>query len=150
MNGEFMKKEEYQQLVKQYSPKEPKLRNALVAFVVGGTIGFIGEVIINILMESFGISRVDSSAWLAFILILFASFMTAIGKFDNWVLKAKCGLIIPTTGFAHSVQSAAIDYKKDGFITGIGANIFKLAGSVILYGIVSAFFFVLVKVMIYG
>ena len=150
MNGEFMKKEEYQQLVKLYSPKEPKLKNAIVAFIVGGAVGFIGEVIINILMESFGISRVDSSAWLAFILILFASFMTAIGKFDNWVLKAKCGLIIPTTGFAHSVQSAAIDYRKDGFVTGIGANIFKLAGSVILYGIVSAFFFVLVKVMIYG
>mgnify|MGYP003500102647 CR=1 FL=1 len=145
-----MKKEEYQELVKRFSPKEPKLRNAIVAFAIGGTVGFIGEIIINILMESFGLSRVDSCAWLAFILILFASFMTAIGKFDNWVTKAKCGLIIPTTGFAHSVQSAAIDYKKDGYVTGVGANIFKLAGSVILYGIVSAFFLVLVKVMIYG
>lgn len=145
-----MKKEEYQELVKRLSPKEPKLRNAIVAFIIGGTVGFIGEMIINILMESFGLSRVDSSAWLAFILILFASFMTAIGKFDNWVTKAKCGLIIPTTGFAHSVQSAAIDYKKDGYVTGVGANIFKLAGSVILYGIVSAFFLVLIKVMIYG
>lgn len=145
-----MKKEEYQELVNKLSPKEPKLRNAIVAFLVGGSVGIIGEIIITFLMESFGLSRVDSSAWLAFILILFASFMTAIGKFDNWVTKAKCGLIIPTTGFAHSVQSAAIDYKKDGFVTGIGANIFKLAGSVIIYGIVSAFFLVLIKVMIYG
>lgn len=145
-----MKKEEYQKLVQELTPKEPKLRNAIVAFLVGGTVAVIGELIIVLLMESFGISRVDSSAWLAFILILFASFMTAIGKFDNWVNKAKCGLIIPTTGFAHSVQSAAIDYKKDGFVTGIGANIFKLAGSVIIYGIVSAFFLVLIRVMIYG
>jgi len=142
-----MNKEEYKKLVKNLSPKEPKLRNAIVAFLVGGTIGFIGEIIINILMKSFGLARVDSFAWLAFILILFSTFMTAIGKFDNWVQKAKCGLIIPTTGFAHSVQSAAIDYKKDGYITGIGANVFKLAGSVILYGIVSAFFLVLIKVM---
>ncbi len=145
-----MNKDEYQKLVKSLSPKEPKLKNALVAFGVGGLVGFIGEVIVRILMESFGLSRVDSCAWLAFILILFASFMTAIGKFDNLVMKAKCGLIIPTTGFAHSIQSAAIDYKKDGLVTGIGANIFKLAGSVILYGIVSAFFLCLIKVAIYG
>ena len=145
-----MNKDEYQKLVKSLSPKEPKLKNALVAFGVGGLVGFIGEVIVRILMESFGLSRVDSCAWLAFILILFASFMTAIGKFDNLVMKAKCGLIIPTTGFAHSIQSAAIDYKKDGLVTGIGANIFKLAGSVILYGIFSAFFLILIKVALYG
>lgn len=145
-----MNKEDYKKLVKELSPKEPKLRNAIVAFVTGGFIGFMGEVVVNILMKSFGLSRVDSFAWLAFIVILFATFMTAIGKFDNWVCKLKCGLIIPTTGFAHSVQSAALDYKRDGFITGIGANVFKLAGSVILYGIVSAFFLVLIKVVLYG
>jgi len=145
-----MNKEEYQELVKRKSPQEPKLRNAIVAFLVGGSVGFIGEIIVNILMESFGLSRVDSCAWLAFILILFASLLTAIGKFDNWVVKAKCGLIIPTTGFAHSVQSAALDYKKEGLITGIGANLFKLAGSVILFGIVSAFFLVLIRVICYG
>jgi len=145
-----MNKEEYQELVQTLTPKEPKLRNAIVAFLVGGSIGFIGEIIVKILMESFGLSRVDSCAWLAFILILFASLMTALGKFDNWVTKAKGGLIIPTTGFAHSVQSAALDYKKEGFITGIGANMFKLAGSVILFGIVSSFFLVLLRVMLYG
>lgn len=145
-----MNSEEYKKLVKEISPKEPKLRNAIIAFLVGGFIGFIGEVIVNILMKSFGLARVDSLAWLAFIVIVFATFMTAIGKFDNWVCKAKCGLIIPTTGFAHSVQSAALDYKKDGFITGIGSNVFKLAGSVILYGVVSSFFLVLLKVVLYG
>lgn len=145
-----MKKEEYQNLVKELSSKEPKLKNAIIAFLTGGFVGFIGEVIVHILMESFGLSRVDSLSYLAFILILFATFMTAIGKLDNWVSKCKCGLIIPTTGFAHSVQSAALDYKKDGYVTGIGSNIFKLAGSVLLYGIVSAFFLVLIKVIFYG
>jgi len=145
-----MNKEEYQDLVKKISPKEPKLRNAVVAFLVGGLIGFIGEVVIHILMESFGLSRTDSYAWLSFLIIFLATLLTALGKFDNLVEKAKCGLIIPTTGFAHSVQSAAIDYKKEGIVTGIGANIFKLAGTVILHGIVSAFFLVLLKVIIYG
>jgi stage V sporulation protein AC len=79
-----------------------------------------------------------------------ACLFTALGFFDNWVTKAKAGLIIPTTGFAHSVASAALDYKRDGLVTGVGANIFKLAGSVILYGIVSAFFLSVLGVIIYG
>ena len=145
-----MKREEYQTLVKRLSPKENCFKNAIIAFLIGGLVGFIGEIIVHIIMESFALSRVDSFAYLAFILILFATFMTATGKFDNWVSFCKCGLIIPTTGFAHSVQSAALDYKKDGFVTGIGSNIFKLAGSVILYGIVSSFFLVLLKVILYG
>ncbi len=145
-----MNKDEYKKLVREVSPKENKLKNCFFAFFIGGLVGLSGEVIINIIMRSFGESRVDSYSWLAFIIILFATFMTAIGKFDDWVSKAKCGLIIPTTGFAHSIQSSALDYKKEGLITGIGANVFKLAGAVILYGIVSAFFFALLKVIVYG
>ena len=145
-----MNKKEYLKLVKRLSPKEERIKNSLIAFLVGGLVGLIGEIIIYILIESFGISRTDSFAWLSFILILFASFMTAIGKFDNWVSKAKCGLIIPTTGFAHSVQSAALDYKRDGLITGIGSNMLKLAGSVIVYGIISSFFLIILRVMLYG
>ncbi len=64
--------------------------------------------------------------------------------------KAKAGLLIPTTGFAHSVASSALDYKKEGLVTGLGSNFFKLAGSVILYGILSAFILVIVKVIIGG
>ena len=145
-----MNKFEYQQLVKKHSPKEYKFKNAIIAFLVGGSIGFGGELIVKFLMESFGLSHVDSCAWLAFIIISLTCFMTAIGKFDNFVAKAKCGLIIPTTGFAHSFQSAALDYKKEGFVTGIGSNAFKLAGTVILAGIISAFFLVLLKVILYG
>ena len=75
---------------------------------------------------------------------------TGLGFFDNWVLKCRCGLIIPTTGFAHSVTSSAMDYKEDGLITGLGANFFKLAGSVILYGIIDSFILVIVRVIISG
>lgn len=145
-----MNKEEYKKLVAKHTPKEPKLRNIGVAFFVGGTVGFIGEFLTFILRESFGMSQVVAGVWTCLIIIASASLLTALGFFDNWVSKCKCGLIIPTTGFAHSVTSSALDYKKDGLITGLGSNFFKLAGSVILYGVISAFILVVVSVVISG
>ena len=82
------------------------------------------------------------------IFIVFASLCTALGFFDKWVTKFKCGLLIPITGFAHSMTSAAMDYKNEGPIYGIGSNIFKLAGSVILYGVVSAWIFGMIRYLI--
>ena len=70
--------------------------------------------------------------------------------FNNWVNFAKCGLIIPITGFAHAMMSAALEYKKEGLVTGIGANMFKLAGSVIIFGVVSAYLFGLLRFVIMG
>lgn len=145
-----MNQDEYQKLVKELTPKENKLKNAGIAFLVGGLIGFLGEVFIHILMVSCGMARTDATVWLAIFIIFIASLFTAMGFFDNWVSKAKAGLIVPTTGFAHSISSSALDYKKDGLITGLGANFFKLAGSVILYGILSAFILVVLKVIIGG
>ncbi len=145
-----MNKEEYQKLVEQYTPKEKKLKNAVIAFLVGGSIGFMGQVVVTIFQNSFGMEVTESYAWLCILIILISCFLTALGFFDNWVSKCKAGLFLPTTGFAHSVTSSALDYKKDGFITGLGANFFKLAGSVILYGMVSAFFLAVLGVIIYG
>ena len=145
-----MTKEDYQKLVKKHTPKEPRLRNILLAFFVGGIIGFIGEFLVYILQESFYLTKTEAGTWTCLIIIGLASLLTALGFFDNWVNKCKCGLIIPTTGFAHSITSSALDYKKDGLITGLGANVFKLAGSVILYGIVSAFILAVIKVVLYG
>lgn len=145
-----MNKDEYKKLVDRLTPKENKSKNAIVAFLIGGLVGLLAEGIIVLIMEFSGVSRVEACQWACLIVIFLACLLTALGFFDNWVTKAKSGLILPTTGFAHSVMSAALDYKKDGFITGIGANIFKLAGSVILYGIVSAFFFAILGVIIYG
>lgn len=145
-----MNKDEYKKLVNRLTPKEKKSKNAIVAFLVGGLIGFLAELTAVIIMECFATSRVEAYQWTCLIIIFIACLFTALGFFDNWVTKAKAGIILPTTGFAHSVMSAALDYKRDGFITGIGANVFKLAGSVILYGMVSAFFFAILGVIIYG
>ena len=142
-----MPKEEYKELVEKITPKENKCKNAFIAFLVGGLVGIIGELIIHMLSCCFGLSKTDSYAYLAIIIILFGSLFTALGFFDSWVSFAKAGLFLPTTGFAHSISSCALDYKKDGLITGLGASFFKLAGSVILYGILSAFFLLIVRMV---
>lgn len=145
-----MKREEYQKLVNEYTPKVNKWRNAVIAFFVGGLIGLLGQIIVTIFQNSFGMEVMASYSWLCVLVIFLASLATALGFFDNWVSKCRAGLFLPTTGFAHSVTSAALDYRKDGFITGIGASVFKLAGSVILYGILSGFFLGVLGVIIYG
>ncbi len=146
----LMDKEVYKKIVTKLTPKENRIKNSLVAFLVGGLVGVLAEITTLVFIHCFGCSRIDASSWTCLITIFLASLATSLGFFDNWVTKAKAGLIIPTTGFAHSVTSAALDYKKDGFITGIGANVFKLAGSVIIYGIISAFFFAIIGVIING
>jgi stage V sporulation protein AC len=129
-----MNKDQYAKIVEKLTPKENKIKNALTAFFTGGLVGLVSELITRIIYCCFAVSLKDAMLWTCVIVIFIACLLTSLGFFDNWVSKAKCGLIIPTTGFAHSVCSAALDYKRDGFITGVGANIFKLAGSVILYG----------------
>lgn len=145
----FMNKEEYKKLVKKYTPSEDKLKHALIAFLVGGTIGILACFIYNTLLK-FNINTKDANIWTLLIIIATSSLFTGFGFFDTWVSKTRCGLIIPITGFAHSVTSASLEYKKDGLITGLGANIFKLAGSVILYGIISAFILTTIKVVLHG
>lgn len=142
-----MKKDEYRRLIKKYKPKEPRLNNAFIAFITGGSLGFLCELISKILIANFNISQMQSYQIICLLMVFCASLFTAMGFFDDLVMKAKCGLIIPTTGFAHSVTSSALEFKKDGMITGLGSNFFKLAGSVILYGIVSSFFLCLIEVI---
>ena len=108
-----MNKEEYAKLVKKYTPSEDKLKHALIAFVVGGIIGILACFIYQILMK-FNISTKDANIWTILIIIATSSLFTGLGFFDNWVSKTRCGLVIPITGFAHSVTSAALEYKKDG------------------------------------
>ena len=140
----------YEKIVNNNQAKETRCRNAIIAFIVGGLIGLIGEGIIEVLCYSFKISRSDASTYMSVILIFIASLSTALGFFDKLVTKFKCGLLIPITGFAHSMTSATLDYKKEGPISGFGSNMFKLAGSVILYGVVSAWIFGLIRYLIGG
>lgn len=145
-----MNSKEYNKIVKKASTKNNKFKNALISFVSGGLICMLGEIITTIISRMTGLSNKESVIWMMIFLVFLATLFTCLSFFDEWTVKLKAGLIIPITGFAHSIASAIIDYKKDGLITGIGSNVFKLAGSVILYGVISAFFLALLKVVIYG
>lgn len=149
-NGDNMENKKYQKIVDNNKAPEERGRNALIAFLVGGLVGMLGEGIIELLCYYFNISRNEASTYMSVILIFVASLCTALGFFDKLVTKFKCGLLIPITGFAHSMTSAILDYKKEGPISGFGSNMFKLAGSVILYGVVSAWFFGLIRYLIGG
>ena len=145
-----MKNDRYERIVNQNKVVEERGKNALTAFIVGGLVGALGEIIIEVICYYFKLSRNDSATIMIVIMIFVASLCTALGFFDKLVTKFKCGLLIPITGFAHSMTSATLDYKKEGPISGFGSNIFKLAGSVILYGAVSAWFFGMIRYFIGG
>lgn len=145
-----MEKKQYKKIVDQHKPTETRAQNAFIAFVTGGIVGVIGQLLTEFYSYYFEISTKDASTFMLVTLIFLASLFTALGFFDKWVTFCKCGLIIPITGFAHSMTSAGIEYKKEGPIYGVGSNIFKLAGSVILYGVVSAWFFGLLRLIIMG
>lgn len=145
----FINIDSYKQLVSQLEVKEPSLKHLLVSFIVGGTVGLLGTIVYQILLQN-NIPAKESLLYVIGFLILSASLSTGLGFFDNWVSKARCGLIIPITGFAHSLTASALEYKKEGAITGIGANAFKLAGSVLVYGMSSAVLFAIVEVLLHG
>lgn len=145
-----MNKERYKEITNEIVPEEDKVKNGFIAFLVGGLVGLLGQIIVFVLENSFNVAHKDATSIMIVFLIFVASLCTALGFFDNLVSKAKAGLIVPITGFAHAMTSAMLDYKKEGFVTGIGANAFKLTGSVILYGVVSAYIFGLVRYLFFG
>ena len=149
-SGDNVEKKLYNKLVISHKPTEHRGQNSFIAFMVGGLVGVIGQLLVDFYSYYLGLSSNDASVFMMVTLIFFASLFTALGFFDKWVKFAKCGLIIPITGFAHSMTSAAIEYKKEGFVTGVGANMFKLAGTVILYGVVSAYIFGFIRLIILG
>ena len=138
----------YNAIVRKHTPKENILLNGLISFIIGGFMGIIGEVLVELYAYYLHIPTKEASTLMIITLIFMGCLFTALGFFDNFVKIAKCGLIVPITGFAHAVESAALEYRREGFVTGLGSNIFKLAGSVILYGIVSAYVFGLIRLII--
>lgn len=140
----------YKDIVEKNIPKENKIKKYIMAFLFGGLLGLIGNFLLEFYSYILNISTNDATVFVITTLIFIACLLTALGVFDKLVKVGRMGLIIPITGFAHSVQSAALDYKKEGLIYGIGSNIFKLAGSVILYGVLSAYIMGIIRFLIGG
>ena len=145
-----MEKRKYQSIVNKYTPKENRIYNGLVAFVVGGLMGMLGQFLIDLYSYFLNIPSKEASVFMIVTLIFLGCLFTCLGFFDRCVHFAKCGLIVPITGFAHAMQSAALEYRKEGIVMGLGANIFKLSGSVIMLGVVSAYAFGLLRLLLMG
>lgn len=143
-------KENYNSIVNKHTPKEDRLKNSLIVFFTGGIIGILSELLLNCYSLWLSLPRKESGILVILTWIIIASLLTAFGVFDLLVRIFKSALLIPITGFAHSMTSAALDYKTEGLVLGIGANIFKLAGTVILYGVVSVYIFGLLRILVLG
>lgn len=143
-------KENYNNIVNKHTPKEDRFKNSLIVFFTGGIIGVLSELLLNCYSLWLSLPRKESGILVILTWIIIASLLTAFGVFDLLVRIFKSALLIPITGFAHSMTSAALDYKTEGLVLGIGANIFKLAGSVILYGVVSVYVFGLLRILVLG
>ncbi len=127
-------KHEYQQLVEKKAPKSRKLRNVVTAFITGGTICAIGQVVM-MCVESLGADKETQGAVTSIVMIFLGAFLTGINIYDNISKFGGAGALVPITGFSNSIVSPAMEYKKEGYIMGVGAKMFLIAGPVLVYGI---------------
>lgn len=141
-------KQSYQDIVKENSPKENVFMNAVIAFITGGIMGIIGQFLIDFYSSILEVSTKEATVCMLVTLIFLTCLFTSLGFFDKFVNFCKCGLIIPITGFAHATMSAALEYRKEGLVTGIGMNMLKLSGAVIIFGVVSSFIFSLIRMVV--
>lgn len=131
-------KNEYKQYVEKMSPKPAYLKNCIMAFLVGGLICCIGQGINDFYMKIINLDKLAAASATSMSLIFLGSFLTGLGVYDLIGKRAGAGSIIPITGFANSIVSPAMEFKKEGYVTGVGANLFKIAGPVLVYGISSS------------
>lgn len=125
----------------RHQPKQHKLRNALTAFVFGGLLAVAGQFAADFLIEQFQMKADESVTVIVLTVIFVTAVCTGLGIYDKLAQWVGAGLFIPISGFANSLASEALESKSEGFIMGIGSNMFKLAGSVLTYGIVAAIIF---------
>ncbi|WP_409508969.1 stage V sporulation protein AC [Bacillus spizizenii] len=132
-------KENYKSKVKTYQPKPPYVWNCVKAFLVGGMICAIGQGLQNFYIHFFDFNEKTAGNPTAATLILISALLTGFGIYDRIGQFAGAGSAVPVTGFANSMASAALEYKSEGFVLGVATNMFKLAGNVIVFGVVAAY-----------
>ena len=143
-----MEKKQYNKLKEQMTPPVPYGLNVLKAFIVGGIICCIGQAISFLYMIFFDFTEKTVGNPTVATMIFLAMLLTGFGYYRKLGQFAGAGSAVPVTGFGNAVISSAIEYKSEGFVLGVGSNMFKLAGSVIVFGVVSAFFVSLIKLIL--
>ena len=128
-----MNEKEYAALVKQISPRSRLGKDCLCAFLVGGTICLLGQLLTGIYSFS-GVSQENAPLCASLTLVFLSALLTGLSLYDDLAKHAGAGTLVPITGFANAVSAAAVEYQTEGFITGVGAKMFTIAGPVIVYG----------------
>ena len=131
-------KKQYNRSVEKVTPTHSVVMQMIKAFAVGGCVCVLGQIIYNIAIFYWHLDKTSASTWCSLILIFISVLLTATGLYPKITKFAGAGLLVPITGFANSVAAAAIEFKKEGQVFGVGAKIFTIAGPVILYGILSS------------
>ena len=129
-----MTEKEYGKLVKDMMPKSPIWKDCLNAFWIGGLICAIGQAILNAYL-ALGLPEKEAGTAMSMTLVLISALLTGFSLYDNIAKHAGAGTLVPITGFANAISSAAIEFKTEGFILGVGAKMFTIAGPVIVYGV---------------
>lgn len=142
-----MTPEEYKTYSKDREPQRPVFKNCIRAFLVGGIICTIGQFLQWFFITFFNFTEKNAGNPASAILIIISVLLTGFGVYDHIAQWAGAGTAVPITGFANSIASPAIEHKTEGYVLGVGGNMFKLAGSVIAFGVFSAFVVALVKIV---
>ena len=129
-----MTEKEYQQLVEQMSPKSPIWKDCLMAFVIGGLICTLGQFFINC-YSNWGLEKEAAGTAASMTLVALSALLTGLSLYDNLAKYAGAGPLVPITGFANAISAPAVEFKTEGFILGVGAKMFTIAGPVIVYGV---------------
>jgi stage V sporulation protein AC len=138
----------YQSYAKAREPKRPVLLNCVRAFFVGGIVCTIGQALQWMFIKFFGFTELNAGNPTVACLVIISVLLTGLGVYDHIAQWAGAGTSVPVTGFANSIASSAIEHRSEGYVLGVGANMFKLAGSVIAYGVFSAFVIAIIKIAI--
>ncbi len=139
--------QEYAKIVEKRSPRSPSGKNIGYAFLFGGLICCIGQGFTDLYKELFHLTQKDASLYAILTLIFLAGLLTALHVYDNIAKVAGAGIVVPITGFANSVVSPAIEFKTEGFVLGMAAKMFVVAGPVLVYGITSAILYGLILLL---
>lgn len=142
--------QKYQAFAKEREPKPSVIKNCFKAFLVGGLICTLGQALQMFFIKYFDFTEETAGDPTVAVLIIISVLLTGLGLYDHIAQWAGAGTIIPVTGFANTVASAAIEHRSEGYVLGVGGNMFKLSGSVIAFGVFSAFVVAIIKLTIQG
>lgn len=141
--------ERYEEKIKLFQAKKNYVKNAIKAFFVGGLICAFGQAIFNIYIYFFDLTEKMAAVPMQATLIILASLFTGFGVYDRLGQFAGAGALVPVSGFSNAMTSAALEHKSEGIVLGIATNMFKIAGAVIVFGVVSSYIVGLLRLLVH-